>query len=134
MQFEGYRRSAPVVNLTPLIDIIFLLLVFFMLTSHFVRDEALDVSLPEAQHAETRTAVSQGVEVVLAAGGALSLNGEPVAMGELVERLGALLATTSPRLVRIRGDQAANLQEAVAILDAARAAGAESVELLTEAR
>ena len=49
MQFEGGRRSSHVPNLTPLIDIVFLLLIFFMLTSHFVREDALDIQLPEAE-------------------------------------------------------------------------------------
>ncbi|MES9888895.1 MAG: biopolymer transporter ExbD, partial [Candidatus Sedimenticola sp. 6PFRAG1] len=44
----GYerRRSSTVLNLTPLIDIVFLLLVFFMLTAHFIQEERIDIELP----------------------------------------------------------------------------------------
>ncbi|HKI60353.1 MAG TPA: biopolymer transporter ExbD, partial [Mariprofundaceae bacterium] len=51
MEFEATRRSGQAPNLTPLIDIVFLLLVFFMLTAHFVRDEGLPIELPEAASA-----------------------------------------------------------------------------------
>ncbi|MCK5385827.1 MAG: biopolymer transporter ExbD, partial [Gammaproteobacteria bacterium] len=39
MEFEGLQRNRKIPSLTPLIDIVFLLLVFFMLTAHFVKDE-----------------------------------------------------------------------------------------------
>ncbi|MES9848528.1 MAG: biopolymer transporter ExbD, partial [Candidatus Thiodiazotropha sp.] len=45
MEYEYKRRSGQVLNLTPLIDVVFLLLVFFMLTAHFIEDEAIDIQL-----------------------------------------------------------------------------------------
>ncbi|WP_143558479.1 ExbD/TolR family protein, partial [Solemya velum gill symbiont] len=51
MAYERPRHSNVVLNLTPLIDIVFLLLVFFMLTAHFIEDQALVVDLPDANSA-----------------------------------------------------------------------------------
>ncbi|MEE9358745.1 MAG: biopolymer transporter ExbD, partial [Sedimenticolaceae bacterium] len=48
MGSERRRHSNVVLNLTPLIDIVFLLLVFFMLTAHFIEDESIAIDLPEA--------------------------------------------------------------------------------------
>ena len=68
MQFEGSRRTSHVPNLTPLIDIVFLLLIFFMLTSHFVRDDALNIQLPEAESGEPLDE-KKSIEVVIDAEG-----------------------------------------------------------------
>ena len=48
MGSERRRRAGALLNLTPLIDIVFLLLVFFMLTSHFIEDQTIDINLPKA--------------------------------------------------------------------------------------
>jgi len=68
MQFEGWRRSSHVPNMTPLIDIVFLLLIFFMLTSHFVRDDALNIQLPEAESGE-QLDEDQSIEIAINAQG-----------------------------------------------------------------
>ena len=79
MQFEGHRRTSHVPNLTPLIDIVFLLLVFFMLTSHFVRDEVLNIDLPEADSGEALDEPQQ-IEVIITETGEYSLNSQIVTL------------------------------------------------------
>ena len=73
MQFEGRRRISHVPNLTPLIDIVFLLLVFFMLTSHFVREDTIVVDLPVADSGESIEDDEQ-LEVVIDAQGRIIVN------------------------------------------------------------
>lgn len=129
MEFEGRRRPRHGPNLTPLIDIVFLLLVFFMLTSHFVRDQSLNIALPEAANAADLNDDGP-VEVVLEAGGGLSIDGTAVTPDELSARLRQLLESRPQKLVTLRGDRAAHLGAAVAVLDAARQAGAISVDVV----
>ncbi len=129
MQFEGRRRFRHGPNLTPLIDAVFLLLVFFMLTSHFVRDQSLQIALPEAESAAELNDDGP-VEVALAADGTLSIDGQDVAADALIQQLRQLLAKRPQKLVTLRGDRAANLGAAVQVLDAARQAGAASVDVV----
>ncbi len=131
MEFEGVRRTTVVPNLTPLIDIVFLLLVFFLLTSHFVRDESLAVDLPKATSGQAMDE-DDVVEVVVDAGGTVRVAGEVVRTGDLSSRLEVLLRGRERRQVRLRGDRASSLEQAVAVLDAARRAGAEAVDILTD--
>jgi biopolymer transport protein ExbD len=127
-----YRRRASVgLNLTPLIDIVFLLLAFFMLTAHFVEEQALEVQLPRAESGRD-TADAPQVELVLAAGGELLLDGVAVAVVELEPVLRERLQPPGNRLVRLRGDRAAHLERAVQVIDAARRAGATGLDLVTE--
>lgn len=133
MQFEGRRRTSQVPNLTPLIDIVFLLLVFFMLTSHFVQEQALNIDLPVADSGEV-TSEDDQLEVVINAEGLLLLDDHIVEMDTLEAVLRQQLETRKEKLVRVRGDRGAPLGMAVAILDAARKAGADGVDIVTEQR
>ncbi len=131
MQFEGRRRTGQVPNLTPLIDIVFLLLVFFMLTSHFVQEQALNIDLPVADSGEAVTEDSQ-LEVVLTPEGHLLIEDHIVEADSLEAVLHQHLEGRKDKLVRVRGDRGAPLGLAVTVLDAARKAGADGVDIVTE--
>ena len=119
-------------NLTPLIDIVFLLLVFFMLTAHFVEERTLAVELPEA-----RTSGADGetrpLTVTIGPRGGIRLDGEAVAPKRLAPALRRHLAGDR-RLVRVRGDRQAAMGRLVKVMDAARAAGAGGVAIAARAR
>jgi len=130
VEFEGLRRSSHTPNLTPLIDIVFLLLVFFMLTAHFVEDEAITIALPEAQ-SSTELKQDEVVQVLVDAQGRAYINGEEIAITELEMRLRIELQDRDNKWVTLRGDQGTDLAKAVAVLDAARRAGADAVDIVT---
>ena len=132
MGSERRRRSNVVLNLTPLIDIVFLLLVFFMLTAHFIEDQVIDITLPKAKSSATTEQKDEYVEVVLSPAGELLVAGELVAAEDLEETLRGALHAPGKRFVRLRGDQESNFGMAVHVIDAARSAGAESLNILTE--
>lgn len=128
MYFEGRRRPRTGPNLTPLVDVVFLLLLFFMLTSHFVQDEVVELDLPEAESGAFKDEVLQ---VVLREDGKIFLDQQPVELADLRDGLTRELAGRSEKTVRIRGDKNISLELTVEVLDAARLAGAEGVDLVT---
>ncbi|WP_432695365.1 ExbD/TolR family protein [Marinobacterium sp. YM272] len=75
MQFQRQRREEVNINLTPLIDVVFLLLIFFMVSTTFTKETHLDVDLPQASAGE---AVSQteSIDVLINAEGQYSVNGQ----------------------------------------------------------
>ncbi|MGD8910491.1 MAG: biopolymer transporter ExbD, partial [Chromatiales bacterium] len=118
-------------NLTPLIDIVFLLLVFFMLTAHFIEDQAIPIDLPEAE--TSATSKDEGyVEVIMTPAGELLVDGYPTPIESLEASLRGALHAPEKRFIRLKGDHAAHFGLGVQVLDAARAAGAESLDILTE--
>jgi biopolymer transport protein ExbD len=131
MQFEGLRRSSHVPNITPLIDIVFLLLVFFMLTSHFVQDDALDIQLPETESG-TRLDEDNSVEIVINAEGKWLYHGQVLDADALYLTLQEDLSKREDKRVRIRGDKSSDLDSTVTLLDMARRAGATGVDIVTE--
>jgi len=133
MEFEGRIRGSHIPNLTPLIDIVFLLLVFFMLTAHFVREEAFTIDLPDAE-SSIELNEKKPIEITVGADGRLNLSGKDTTIGSLTNELSKLLKSSEKRSVTIRGDKGVPLGMAVSIFDAARKAGAESVDIITEER
>jgi biopolymer transport protein ExbD len=65
----------PEINLTPLIDVVFLLLIFFMVSTTFTRDTRLTVNLPEAD-ANSSESLPDQIEVTVSEAGRFSVNGE----------------------------------------------------------
>jgi biopolymer transport protein ExbD len=128
MCFEGRRRPRPGPNLTPLVDVVFLLLLFFMLTSHFVREEVIELSLPEA---ESGSPGDEVLQLQLAADGEIRLGELVIAPAALEHELARQLERRPEKVVRIRGDKGASLEMTVGLLDAARKAGAVSVDIVT---
>ena len=126
------RRSSFGLNLTPLIDIVFLLLVFFMLTAHFVRDDAVSVELPQAQSGEPLEPDEGALVLLLDREGRVLLGEREVKPEELERVLRSRLHARVNKEVRLRGDRQADLGVAVQVMDAARMAGAESFDIITE--
>jgi len=131
MQFEGKRRSSHIPNLTPLIDIVFLLLIFFMLTSHFVREDTLNIQLPEANSGQ-QLDEKKSIEVVINADEQWLYKGEVVDANTLKRLLREDLAKLEVKRVRIRGDKVSDLGSAVSLLDLVRESGATSVDIVTQ--
>ena len=131
MGSEYKRRSSMVLNMTPLIDIVFLLLVFFMLTAHFIEDEAIAIDLPEAQNSAASEEDGY-VEITMTPDGILLVDGRATPLETLEETLRGALHAPEKRFVRLKGDHAAQFGLGVKVIDAARAAGAESLDILTE--
>ena len=130
MQFEGRRRTSHIPNLTPLIDIVFLLLVFFMLTSHFVKDEVITIDLPEADSSDSLDEPQQ-VEIIINEAGEYIIDSEIVSEEALEHILVEKLKDQDEKVVRIRGDEEVDLGFAIGAFDAARKAGAAGVDIVT---
>jgi biopolymer transport protein ExbD len=118
--------------LTPLIDVVFLVVVFYMLSASFDISPALDVNVPEAA---TGTAVlDEELIVTILADGSLLVNGSPVSRDGFISRLRAEVAETDPESVLLQGDEEVPYRLLVDVMDRIRLAGLESVRLLTEPR
>lgn len=131
MEFEGLQRNRKIPTLTPLIDIVFLLLVFFMLTAHFVKDQSLDISLPEAESAQNLDK-EEALKIFLDNSGHVIINKKHIAPTELNKVLSDLLQSRSNKQVILQGDKVAQLGLTVQVMDAARKAGAESLDIITK--
>ncbi|OPX40760.1 MAG: biopolymer transporter ExbD [Deltaproteobacteria bacterium] len=118
------------VPLTPLIDIVFLLLIYFLLTTNFMVDEGIKVKLPQARAAAPQT--EETITVYVDQQGRAFLGTEEVSIARLFDRLKEMIGGQQNKLVVIRADRAVILNKAVKVMDIAKAAGAGRLCLATE--
>jgi len=103
------RQLGVSVNITPLIDVIFLLIIFFLAASHFVKNESRDeVDLPEAVTGEDEQQKAAGrLVVTVTAGGNYKVGGQVLSLSEIEPLLFDGFAKDGENFeVRIRGDKA----------------------------
>lgn len=130
MEFEGRARIHSHLDIAPLIDIVFLLLVFFMLTSTFLVPEAIELELPESASA-TVTEITP-ITVALDSSGELALNGEPIQLDGLRSAIEPLIADNSDVAITLKSDAHTNVQQLLEVMDEIRAAGGSNVALATK--
>lgn len=130
--FSGRRK--PEVQMSPLIDVVFLLLIFYAVTTQFVSDERLKLKLPEAKTAESEGVGQEEMppEVMVAADGTVWINDEIVPEEELEAQIKALVEGAPDKSVILKGDRDADYGVVVTVLDTARAAGATMIQMSTE--
>lgn len=119
------------VDLTPMIDMTFILLIFFMVSTTFVKDLELDLERPGAQSATK--ASGQAIRVYIDRKGETYLDGQPVRSWVIQSRLRDLLGTSTRKAVLVVADAAVPAQQLIDVVDAARLAGAEDVGVATVA-
>jgi len=129
MDFEGRARIHSHLDIAPLIDIVFLLLVFFMLTSTFMVPEAIELELPESKSA--RAVDTTPIIVSLNKTGQLALNGESVLLEQLQPRIEALLKKDTDAAITLKSDAHTEVQQLLKVMDEIRAAGGTNVALAT---
>jgi len=116
--------------LTPLIDIVFLLLIYFLLTTNFLVDEGIKIKLPQAKASAPQT--EKEITVYVDRQGRAFLGTEEVSLAMLFDRLKEMIGGKENKLVVIRADRAVILNKAVKVMDVAKAAGAGRLCLATE--
>lgn len=125
-----WQRATVVMPLASLIDIVFLLLIFFLLTSNFLAQEGLDLRLPADERAAPL--IEHELVVSLDKDGRVFIAGQEVDSGRLPEMLARLLEGRPNRNVVIRADKALALEFVVRAMAAARDAGADKLLLATQ--
>ncbi|NGP51878.1 biopolymer transporter ExbD [Thioalkalivibrio sp. XN8] len=127
------RRPAPTEErILPLINVVFLLLIFFMLAGTLAVREPFEVTAPDSS-SETRPE-TEPRRLLLGADGRLALDGEVLDEAAVVAALAAALADDPGLRVELKADARTPGNRAVVLLEALRAAGLEQVSLMTQAR
>lgn len=117
-----------VIDLTPMIDVVFLLLIFFLAATTFASEEVeLDLRLPEAKSGQPATAGGQ-IVVNVFADGRLSVEGREVTLEALRQKLAAAIARDKQQAVVVRGDRQAQFGVGLQVLDACRLAKVAKVD------
>ncbi len=121
MQFRVKRYIKPVINIASLVDVLFLLLIFFMVTSAFVEQPNIRLELPSTSHSEV-SRVERTV-LTIARDGQLFLKEKPVDKQNLEKELRRVLLDTGEEILVLKADKMVPYGDVVAIMDDAKGAG-----------
>ncbi len=127
LDFTAHKREAPRVNLSALIDVAFILVIFIVLTATYREDRDMDVSLPQTSRVPQNEA--DGLMVVVRADGKVEIEGAVYAADAVYAKLKTL--TDEHESVVLLADRQAAVEAAVAVLADARAAGFQSASIAT---
>ena len=131
MRFKRLARRTEIkkgqLDIAPLIDVVFLLLIFFMLTSNFVLQPGIKVSLPKAVTGETLA--SENLAITLTGQDLLYVNDKPATIQQLIPQIRD--AAVQKKQVLLRSDSRASLGRVVEIWDLCREAGVAQINIAT---
>ncbi|WP_242467680.1 ExbD/TolR family protein [Thiocapsa imhoffii] len=129
MRFENTHTRRRLVSLTPLIDVVFILLVFFMLASSLTPWQAVELEAPATASAGTPLL---GAWLVRIRADGLDLNAEPIAPAALSAQVATRAQHDPTQAILVQPAAGVSLQELVDLLDLLRQAGATQLTLLSQ--
>lgn len=132
MTFKRRRRQEQGINLTPMIDVVFLLLIFFMVSTTFTKETHLEVELPEAD-GEPTPDQPDNIEILVAKDGSYRINGRALVNRQVETLIAALrdAGGSEETPLVITADANASHQAVVTAMDAAGRAGFVHLSITT---
>jgi biopolymer transport protein ExbD len=118
------------INIGPLIDLVFILLIFFAVSTTFVKDMKIDLDRPQASRPEKASAKS--ARVYIGRGGSIYVNEQPVKVWMLQSRVRDMLAVTSNKNVLVVTDGQVTSERLIEVVDQCKLGGAKEVAVAAE--
>lgn len=118
------------INITPLVDVVLVLLVIFMVVTPLLKQE-VPIELPIADNSRSAQDLSQ-LTLTLASDGGVFLNGQPVLREALVTQLQTIYATRADKTIFLEADRTLSYGQVVNVMDDCKAAGVTAIGVLTK--
>ncbi len=131
MKLLNIQPRRPEIQMSPLIDVIFLLLIFYAVTTQFVTDQRLKLDLPDAKTAEEvgMSREERPPIVKIARDGSIWIDDNEISEEDLEAQLTELVQSRPEQTVILKGDEGADYGIVVHVLDIARSVGAKSIQM-----
>lgn len=120
------------INMTPLIDVMLVLLIIFMVTSSVSLESGINVALPTTNQKSTFEKKSEGVIISLNSKGEIYIQGKVTSRENLKKVITSELLKVENKLIIFEGDKGATLGSAISIIDIAKSAGAKDFAIATK--
>ncbi len=134
MKFAVRKRRAPTIIIVSLVDILTILLIFFVVSTTFKKDQPqVNINLPESKTSTSRPAELDHVIVTVDAQDQLELDGKQIGVDDLQEAIANLSPTRKSTLV-LKADEKASFGIIVKVMDALKLAGVKNLPAFTQTR
>ena len=118
------------IDMTPMLDVVFIMLIFFIVTASFVKEAGIEVNRPDAQTATKQDRAN--ILIAIDANGEIWINRRRVEVDQVRANIERLHAENPQGSVVIQADQDANVKRLVAVMDASRQAGVYNVSIAAQ--
>lgn len=119
------------IDITPMLDVVFIMLIFFIVTASFVKESGIEVNRPDASTSSAKPRAN--ILIAINDTGEIWINKRKVEESQVRANIERLHAENPQGTVVVQADEEAKTKTLVAVMDAARAAGVYDVSLATEA-
>ena len=118
------------INITPMLDVVFILLIFFIVTANFIKEPGLEVNRPDSETAEP----TENAAILIAVGnaGEIYMDGRRIDKRQVKANVVRLLAENPQGSVVIQADEKATADTIMAVMDGAREVGVYNISLASE--
>ncbi|MDR2400826.1 MAG: biopolymer transporter ExbD [Deferribacteraceae bacterium] len=130
MKFLRHSPTPPAPSITPLLDVVFILLIFFAVSTSFLYIGGINVNLPKAETTEETENIA--VRITVAKGGELSVNNREISYDNLAAALEAAYKNTPNAVIVIEADRESLHGLVVEVIDTGKLAGFERFAIATE--
>ena len=128
MPLKTHQETGPELNLTPMIDIVFLLIIFFMVGTKFAElERTVDLDVPRVSELGQLSAPPTKLVVNVDRSGEIYLGDQPVSLGDLPSRIRAAVQANPDVQVVVRGDSHGDFQGVASVLTICSTAGATNL-------
>ena len=131
MQFSAKKKRRVIINITSLIDVLFLLLIFFMVTSTFLEQPGMRLELPSAQSAEISRV--ENLVLYIGAEGEIVFNDRAVPLDSLEQVITDAVPQVEEKTLVLKADKTVQHGTVISVMDIARRAGLEKLIVGTKA-
>lgn len=128
-ELDRRKKATTALDIAPLIDIVFLLLIFFILSSNFVSDKGFKIKLPKAANADKQD--RENITVLIDGKQAIYIGKRKVGLQNLAEELRKALEADEGKNVVIKADKQTDIGFVVEIMDMAKTAKAQGLVIST---
>ena len=132
MQFRTTPKRRVIINITSLIDVLFLLLIFFIVSSTFLEQPGMKLDLPQTSRKEV--VQMEGYTLFIMSDGSMYINEESVTLESLPERLKAIAPAVEEKGLILKADEGVRYGIVVEIMDIAKQNGIMKLVIATRAR
>ena len=129
MRFRQKSQNVDTVDVSPLIDMVFILLIFFMVTTTFVKDMKLEINRPSA--ASASLASTKVLRVYIDSSNEVYIDNQPVKLWAIQSKLRDLLRTSTDKSVLVITDSEIPVNTLIDVVDEVRMSGAKDVAVST---
>ena len=117
-------------NITPMLDVVFILLIFFIVTANFIKDPGLEINRPDSETAE----ITENAAILIAIGpaGEIYMEGRRIDVRQVKANVIRLMAENPQGAVVMQADEKATAEKIIAVMDEVREAGVIDISIASE--